>query len=100
MSTCKDRLEQFFGGYFHQDWRLEGAATWRDVIKQYGLHVPRSHAVTIRNDLQGWLNESANDESEERLGRFGCEFDPRSDGLTEQQWVSEIVAEFDCLLRG
>ena len=29
------RLDQFFGAYFHQDWMLDGATSWSDVIDIY-----------------------------------------------------------------
>jgi hypothetical protein len=99
MSTRNERLEQFFGGYFHQDWDIEGAASWRDVIKQYAMTVPRPQVLAIRNDLMDWLNETANHNNENLPPAFGCDYDPRSEGLTERQWVSQIVAEFDRLLQ-
>jgi CdiI immunity protein len=99
MSTRDGRLEQFFGGYFHQDWDVEGATSWRDVIKHYAVNVPRHHVVTIRNDLQDWFNETAGDTSPNLPPPFGCDYNTRSDGLTGRQWVSEIVAEFDRLLQ-
>lgn len=98
MNKRDDRLEQFFRGYFHQDWDVEGATTWGDVINQYAANVPRPHVITIRNDLRDWLNETANDENGNLPPGFGCDYDPRCDGLTEREWVSQIVAEFDRLL--
>ena len=99
MNARNERLEQFFGGYFHQDWDIEGATSWRDVIKHYAVNVPRPDVVTIRNDLEEWLNETASDKSQNLPPSFGCDYNPRSDGLTERQWVSQIVAEFDRLLQ-
>jgi hypothetical protein len=99
MNTRNERLGQFFGGYFHQDWDVEGAASWQDVIKHYAATVPRPLVVGIRNDLEEWLNESANDESQNLPPSFGCDYDPRSDGFTERQWVSQIITELDRLLR-
>jgi hypothetical protein len=98
MNMRNERLEQFFGGHFHQDWDVEGAASWQDVIRHYALTVPRP-LVGIRNDLEDWLNETANDESQNVPPGFGCEYDARSDGMTERQWVRQIVAEFDRLLQ-
>jgi len=98
MSTRNERLEQFFGGNFHQDWDVEGATSWRDVVKQYAVNVPRPQVVAIRDDLQDWLNETANDSNENLPPLFGCDYDPRLEGLAERQWVSQIVGEFDRLL--
>jgi len=98
MSTRDERLEQFFGGNFHQDWDVEGATSWRDVIKQYAVNVPRRQVVAIRDDLRDWFNETASDNNENLPPSFGCDYNPRTEGLTERQWVNQIVAEFDRLL--
>ena len=98
MNTRNERLEQFFGGNFHQDWDVEGATSWRDVVKRYAVNVPRPQVMAIRDDLQGWLNETADDNNENLPPSFGCDYSPRSEGLTERQWVSQIVAEFERLL--
>ena len=98
MSTRNHRLEQFFGGYFHQDWDVEGATSWREVMKEYATRVPRPQVLAIRADLQDWLNETADERNENLPPSFGCDYDARSEGLTERQWVSQLVAEFDRLL--
>ena len=98
MSTRNERLEQFFGGYFHQDWDVEGATSWQGVIERYAAEVPRSNVVAIRQDLEDWLNETANDKIQNLPPSFGSEYSPRSEGLTDRQWVTRIVDEFDRLL--
>ena len=98
MTTRDDRLEQFFGGNFHQDWDVEGATSWRDVVRQYAVNVPRAQVTAICDDLQEWLRQSANEENENLPPSFGCDYNARSDGLTDRQWVTQIVAEFDRLL--
>lgn len=100
MSTRNDRLGQFFGGYFHQDWDVEGATSWRDVISRYALEVPGPQVRSICEDLRDWLNEAADDKNENLPPCFGCDYDPRSEGLTERQWVEQIVDEFTHHLRG
>jgi len=72
-----ERLEEFFGGYFHQDWDVEGATSWRDVIKRYAVKVPQPQVLAIRADLQDWLNETATDKNENLPPSF-----PRSGAIT------------------
>lgn len=98
MTTRDERLEQFFGAYFHQDWDIDGATSWRDVIGRYATKVPRPMVVTIRKDLEDWLEESKSDPNENLPPSFDCEYDPRSEGLTERQWVCLIVDELGRLL--
>jgi len=99
MSTKHSRLEQFFGGYFHQDWDVEGAASWKEVIAQYFSDVPRAQVATLRGDLREWLTETEKDVSQNLPPSFGCDYEPRLDGLTDRQWVVHIVAELDRLLQ-
>src|SRR5689334_811378 len=93
MSTRDQRLAQFFGGYFHQDWDVEGASSWCDVIEHYVSSVPRDHVIAIRDDLWDWLSESTTGQN--LPAEFGCDYNPRVDGLTEREWVSHLVAEMD-----
>ncbi|HVJ20049.1 MAG TPA: contact-dependent growth inhibition system immunity protein, partial [Polyangiaceae bacterium] len=93
-----ERLGQFFGGYFHQDWDIEGATSWEDVIQQYAAQVPRPQVISIRDDLRDWLEEAAQQEIHNLPPSFGCDYDSSSEGLTGRQWVEHIVAAFDRLL--
>jgi hypothetical protein len=98
MTTRNERLKQFFGGYFHQDWDINGP-TWRDVIKQCFTDVKREEAIEIRDDLAAWLAESAGDSSPNLPPSFGCDYEAGLEGLNDRQWVQEMVSEFDRLLR-
>lgn len=98
MSTRNDRLGQFFGGYFHQDWDIEGATSWRDVIAQYAREVPGPQVQRVCEDLRDWLSETASEGNENLPPSFACDYNPRPDGLTERQWVEQIVEEFGRLV--
>ena len=83
------QLHQFFAGYFNQDWDIGGATSWTDVVLQYIRENPRSTVLATRDALQSWLGDP---ESGPNLpNAFGCDYDPRPDGLDDRKWVCEIV---------
>ncbi len=54
--------DQFFAGYFNQDWDISGAATWSDVMNEYLAQNRRDDAVRTRDDLWSWLAEAGHDQ--------------------------------------
>jgi hypothetical protein len=99
MSTRDEGLEQFVGGYFHQDWDVEGATSWLDVITHYAATVRREDVTETRHDLVDWLHEADAESSDSLPPAFGCDYNPRVDGLTDREWVRKVVDLFDHLLR-
>ena len=99
MNERDERLLQFFGCYFNQDWDIEGAHSWRDVIASYARDEHPTLLYQIRADLQSWWEDSANDANENLPPAFGCDYDARSEGLTERQWVAQIINELDRLMQ-
>jgi hypothetical protein len=68
------------------------------VVKQCFVEVPRPEVLGIRDDLESWLIESADESSPNLPPVFGCDYESSLDGLTDRQWVQEMVAEFEHLL--
>lgn len=89
MTERDERLAQFFSGYFNQDWDVTGAGSWSDVLDEYLSTVPRSVVDRTRDDLRGWLDEAAPGCG--LPAEFGCDFDPRADGMDEREWVKAIA---------
>ncbi len=98
MSYRDKRLRQFFGGYFHQDWDTEGAETWQDVAAQYVERAQRRDVRLTCEDLRGWLEETK--AAKPPLpASFGCDYDPRPDGLDERAWVAALADYLEELTR-
>jgi len=91
MSTRDERLRQFFGGYFNQDWDIEGATSWHDVIVEFVRHVPKTHALLLIEDLRSWVAEATAKGTSNLPAAFNCEYDPRPDFGTERQWAGEVA---------
>lgn len=92
MNERDERLRQFFGGYFHQDWDIEGAEAWQDVVRQFVTENPRSAVLAVRDALRAWLMETATAAVSPGLpAAFACDYDPRLDGLTDREWVEQVA---------
>jgi hypothetical protein len=90
MNDRDERLRQFFGGYFHQDWDAAGAASWPDVVDAYLRDRSVAHATTTRDDLLSWL---ANTETG-LPAELGCDYWPGS-ATNERTWVRAIADYID-----
>ena len=98
MSERDARLRNFFAAYFNQDWMIEGAATWRDVVRQYLEQNGEADSRLLQAALMQWMDEVEQEEVQTLPSSFGCDFDSTFVGLSERQWVGEIAAEFARLL--
>lgn len=96
-SAREERLRSFFAGYFNQDWAV-GATSWRNVVAAFLAENGKEQVRLLSEDLRSWLEDTSSDESQETLVGYGCDFDPRAEGMTDQEWVRGIVEEFERLL--
>jgi hypothetical protein len=94
MSERDDRLHQFFAGYFNQDWDINGAANWSDVIDEFLYQNKRDYAVRTRDDLRSWLAEAG--DNQQLPVSFGCEYDPSPDGMDQRSWVAALADYIAC----
>lgn len=92
MDDRDERLAQLFSGYFHEDWEIEGAKSWRDVVAQYVRGNTRAQVLALQSDLRSLLAETAAYPSAVLPGSFGCAYNPLWDeGLREREWVESMV---------
>ena len=91
MSDRNETLRQFFGGYFHQDWNLDGAGSWQDVVRQFVKENPVSRVLAVRDALRSWLKETEASPLQSLPAAFACDYSPRSDGFTDREWVEQIA---------
>jgi CdiI immunity protein len=84
-------LEQFFGCYFHQDWKIE-AEDDRGLVRLFLGTEPEGWVTGTRRELDEFLAEPLA-EGELRailLRSFGCYYDPAPDGLSMREWLGRI----------
>ncbi|HEU4561701.1 MAG TPA: contact-dependent growth inhibition system immunity protein [Longimicrobium sp.] len=90
----RERLGQFFGACFHQDWTLE-ADDWPAVVAQYRSEIGNEQARATADAIDS-LPRSVPEEAElERIVHhdLGCDYDPRPDlgGPTVREWLSQVA---------
>jgi len=95
MNDCYETLRQFFGAHFHQDWDLEGAASWEDVVRQFLKESPKWQALMVRDALRWWAGEISASPLQPLPASFDCEYSPRLDGFTDREWVERIADLLD-----
>jgi hypothetical protein len=87
-------LEQFFGGYFHQDC-FDDDPTWEDVVQQFRSDATPEERLALAAQIeQELLSERlTEDELDERLWKLGAFYDPKADGLTHRQWLIALISQ-------
>jgi hypothetical protein len=97
MSLREERLRAFFGAYFHQDWDVDGAESWEGVIAQYVREATPQMVRQLREDLAGWLGDSADLialNPQATPAADACDYNPNPE-LTGSAWIAAIVVELD-----
>ncbi len=88
------RLSQFFGGYFHQDWPLEGD-DWPAIVTQYLREVDPDEGRALADAIDALVRSTPDDAEMERIVHhdLGCDYDPRPDlgGPTLRQWLGQVA---------
>ncbi len=100
MNERDERLRNFFGGEFNQDWDvISGETSWQGVITKFVKENPRAHVLIVLRDLRAWLQETSSEGPKGNLSpEFGCDYDPRVDGLGEREWATQIADLIEKLL--
>lgn len=91
-------LNQFIGGYFHQDWGIDydwkgEEPDFETVVRFYKAKNPPATVARTTEQLQRFLALRLDDEQvEEVVGReFRSFYNPGPRGLTERQWLEEVL---------
>ena len=96
MNERDETLRQFLGGYFHQDWDVNGP-TWVDVVDQFLRDHGNGEITKTRDALQSWLDDTRAGTGLPSL--YACDYNPRQDGLDDRTWVRAIIDHLDKRLR-
>lgn len=85
------QLKQLIGGYFHQDWDIEGG-TDNEVVWAYKRAITPEQLVKTINELDELIKDCSNpsNDPDQLLNGLGCEYCYQSDGLTALKWIRRI----------
>jgi hypothetical protein len=92
MNTELELLKQFFGGYFHEDWRLETQAP-DEALTEYIAHSNPTERLALSKAIQEYLDRYPNEDdlAEKLLHELGCYYDPAPSGMPVKEWLQGIT---------
>ncbi|MGK9419612.1 contact-dependent growth inhibition system immunity protein [Pseudomonas cedrina] len=96
MNTPLTELQQFFGGYFHQDWTEEHSSA-DEVINSFLLDSNRDAIITIKKEILKLISSYTN-ESDLRsnlLHKQHCYYYYPHQWASGLEWLNHIIGQFD-----
>jgi hypothetical protein len=95
MTATREQLRQFFGGYFHQDWDIEGATASEILHVYFRDHPSTEELMVLVHALRELMQRFPNDDElyAHISQELWCEYFPGS-GLT-RSWLSTLLLELD-----
>lgn len=85
-------LEQFLGGYFHQDW-MHDAPDPEGIIQLFVAHATSEQMAGVRQELNKVLNQQRSDaELQDLLIKLGCYVYLSALGVTAREWLTTVRA--------
>lgn len=92
MNTELELLKQFFGGYFHEDWRLE-AQSPEEALKEYTTHSNQTERILLSKAIQDYIDRFPNEDelSEKLFHELGCYYNPAPSGMPVREWLRGIA---------
>ena len=88
------RLRHMFGGYFHQDWGMEGNE-WPDLIRNYHADEPLAELDKTADEIGRLLADFPVDAELNQFlwSTLGCYYMPRPDmgGPTVREWLTQVT---------
>lgn len=85
-------LVNFFGAYFHQDWRCDAEST-SQVVANYLTQASLSEVQSLRRAILNFATAYTSDEELELhlFSDLGCFYRPSGDGLSARSWMEGIA---------
>jgi hypothetical protein len=90
MKSLYPNLTEFFGTYFHQDWRDDSTVAL-EIVERYLAEWPLEEIRQAAQELRRLLAESLTeaDLADEMRG-FGNFYNPQADGLSYGDWLRQV----------
>lgn len=97
MSASTPNLEEFLGGYFHQDWP-EDAPTAVAIVERYLNEWPIEEVPKALSELNLLLAQSDDDVMRCVVG-MGCFYNPAADSMSYREWLNRVADRLNSFLR-
>jgi hypothetical protein len=88
-----ESLRQFFGAYFHQDWRADAPDTASVISSYLADHPDKAERDKLARLIVEYSLRAPNEESLEYFlfKEFCCYYTPSADGVPVRDWLAGIA---------
>ena len=84
-----EQLQQLIGGYFHQDWDIEGQSD-EEVVFAFVRDNTSETARHVIAEIDDILYGISGLDLDELLNYLGCEYSYQTDGKSAAQWLKRL----------
>lgn len=85
-------LRQLLGGYFHQDWPLDGGS-WEEVTDDFIAESTGPSVAATADELRSLLAGQLSDQQlEDTVDELGGSVDPSAFDLSAREWLEAVAA--------
>src|ERR1700722_1667422 len=93
-------LRYFLSSYFHQDWKVEGARSWINVLVKFVESERPATAADVISEIEQLTSDGFSEvKGTEFLQQVGCYFVPNIIDMSVQAWLLSIAEELRRLVR-
>jgi hypothetical protein len=83
-------LRKFLGGWFHQDFDLEGDASLAGIVASYRQTSSPEERAAVSAEIDGFLALPSETLDDEFIRTFTPDIDPAGWGMTARQWLGRV----------
>lgn len=93
----RERLYQFFAGYFHEDWSVEADSPDQVLSAFVRQRGGGCDLEELSRSIVAFVREyPKDDEIDEALFKeLGCYYSPRAEGILTRSWLLSVAAKLD-----
>jgi hypothetical protein len=89
-----ERLRQFFGAYFHQDWTEEAPDADGVIAGFVSDHPQKEELASLAALVEAYAQSKTEVELKDSLlSQLRCWYLPESDGLRVQEWLLRVARQ-------
>ena len=94
MNEQRELLCQFFGGYFHEDFRCDSRGP-NEVLELYVSETTLETRLALNKAILDYIEQSSGESelNEKLFHELGCYYDPRADGIYTKDWLRTIASQ-------
>ena len=93
LASAYPHLQQFFGGYFHQDWTQDSDDSWEGVVDGFIADSTSESVDSAVAELTALLGTGLDSTQLRRLlDQWDCNVDPTAWSMSPAVWLEAVLA--------